>query len=121
MFDGIELEGLGILDFYIELKINWLIGDIVIESDIFGIIVGFENYGGRIYYDFGIFGYVIFGYGNNDEDKKEGIYYKNLLGIYLYGLILFKNYEIIDYLLEKVCECKGILFEFKEIDNEVEI
>lgn len=108
---------MGVFDFYIEFKKECLIGDIIIESDIFGMIVGFENYGGRIYYLYGILGWVMYGYGNNDNDWKEGIYYKNLLGFYFYGLILLKNYEIIDYLFEKVCERKGILFEFKKIDN----
>lgn len=51
--DGTELEGLGILDFYTESKTNRLTGDIVIESDTFGTIVGFENHGGRTYHDFG--------------------------------------------------------------------
>lgn len=43
-----------------------------------------------------------------------------LLGTYLHGPILPKNYEITDYLLEKACERKGIPFEPKEIDNEAE-
>ena len=43
--DGTELEGLGILDFYTESRTERLTGDIVIESDTFGTIVGFENHG----------------------------------------------------------------------------
>ena len=38
--DGTELEGLGILDFYTESRTERLTGDIVIESDTFGTIVG---------------------------------------------------------------------------------
>ena len=71
--DGTELEGLGILDFYTESKTNRLTGDIVIESDTFGTIVGFENHGGRTYHNFGTLGHVTFGYGNNDKDKKAFI------------------------------------------------
>ena len=48
------------------------------------------------------------------------IHYKNLLGSYLHGPILPKNHEITDYLLEKACERKGILFEPKKIDNTEE-
>ena len=43
--DGTELDGLGILDFYTESREDRLTGDIIIESDTFGTIVGFENHG----------------------------------------------------------------------------
>ncbi len=39
------------------------------------------------HHDFSTLGNLTFGYGNNDEDKKEGIHYKNLLD-YLHGPIL---------------------------------
>ncbi|OFP43176.1 glutamine amidotransferase [Staphylococcus sp. HMSC062B11] len=118
--EGTELEGLGVLDFYTESKKERLTGDIIIESDTFGTIVGFENHGGRTYHPYGTLGRVTYGYGNNDNDRKEGIHYKNLLGSYLHGPILPKNHEITDYLLEKACERKGILFEPKKIDNTEE-
>ena len=118
--DGTELAGLNILDFYTESQTNRLTGDIVIESKTFGTIVGFENHGGRTYHKFGTLGHVTHGYGNNDEDAKEGIHYKNLLGTYLHGPILPKNHEITDYLLEKACERKGIAFEPKQVDNTEE-
>ncbi|MCY1565237.1 lipid II isoglutaminyl synthase subunit GatD [Staphylococcus pettenkoferi] len=118
--DGTELDGLGILDFYTTSQKERLTGDIVIESETFGTIVGFENHGGRTIHDFGTLGRVTHGYGNNDTDKKEGIHYKNLLGTYLHGPILPKNHELTDYLLEKACECKGIPFEPRELDNTEE-
>ncbi|MCU5746215.1 glutamine amidotransferase [Staphylococcus sp. SQ8-PEA] len=118
--DGTELEGLGILDFYTTSKKERLTGDIIIESETFGTIVGFENHGGRTHHSFGTLGDVTHGYGNNDHDKKEGIHYKNLLGTYLHGPILPKNHEITDYLLERACERKGIPFEPKVIDNSAE-
>lgn len=118
--DGTELEGLGVLDFYTESQTDRLTGDIVIESDTFGTIVGFENHGGRTYHNFGTLGHVTHGYGNNDTDRKEGIHYKNLLGSYLHGPVLPKNHEMTDYLLEKACERKGIPFEPKELDNTEE-
>ncbi len=118
--DGSELEGLNILDFYTESKPGRLIGDIVIKSETFGEIVGFENHGGRTYHNFDTLGSVVNGYGNNDDDKKEGLHYKNLLGTYLHGPILPKNHEISDYLLEQACKRKGIPFEPKELDNTEE-
>ena len=118
--DGTELEGLGILDFYTQSQKERLTGDIVIESETFGTIVGFENHGGRTYHDFGTFGKVKYGYGNNEEDRREGIHYKNLLGTYLHGPVLPKNHEITDYLLKKACERKGIPFEPQNLDNTEE-
>ncbi|MGJ5713304.1 type 1 glutamine amidotransferase [Staphylococcus auricularis] len=118
--DGTELEGLGILDFYTESQTDRLTGDIVIESDTFGTIVGFENHGGRTYHNFDTLGHVTHGYGNNDHDAKEGIHYKNLLGTYLHGPILPKNHELTDYLLKAACERKGIPFEPLELDNTEE-
>ncbi|HLR18695.1 MAG TPA: glutamine amidotransferase [Staphylococcus sp.] len=118
--DGTELEGLDILDFYTESQKDRLTGDIVIESETFGTIVGFENHGGRTYHSYGTLGQVTYGYGNNDDDAKEGIHYKNLLGTYLHGPILPKNHEVTDYLLEKACERKGIAFEPKKVNNAEE-
>lgn len=118
--DGTELEGLNILDFYTKSQTDRLTGDIVIESETFGTIVGFENHGGRTYHNFGTLGKVVHGFGNNDDDAKEGIHYKNLLGTYLHGPILPKNHEITDYLLEKACERKNIPFEPKQLDNTEE-
>ena len=56
--DGTELEGLGILDFYTKSKTDRLTGDIVIKSDTFGTIVGFENHGGRTYHNFDTLGHL---------------------------------------------------------------
>ena len=117
---GTRLEGLNILDIYTESKKDRLIGDIVIESETFGQIVGFENHGGRTYHEYPTLGKVVDGYGNNDTDKKEGIHYKNLLGTYLHGPILPKNHEITDYLLKQACIRKGITFEPEQLDNTVE-
>ena len=49
--DGDKLPGLNILDFYTESikDAPRLIGNILVESERFGNIVGFENHGGRTY------------------------------------------------------------------------
>lgn len=118
--DGQVLEGLNILDFYTESQEDRLTGDVVIESDTFGTIVGFENHGGRTYHNYDTLGHVTHGFGNNDKDQKEGIHYKNLLGTYLHGPVLPKNHELTDYLLRAAAERKGIPFEPVHIDNTVE-
>lgn len=99
--NGNKLETLGILDFKTEAKKPRLIGNVLIKSDRFGRVVGFENHGGRTYHNYDTLGKVEKGYGNEDIDKKEGIVYKNLIGTYLHGPILPKNPEIADFLIKQ--------------------
>lgn len=102
--NGNKLETLGILDFKTVAKQPRLIGNVLIKSDVFGEIVGFENHGGRTYHSFDSLGDVQKGYGNDDESKKEGVLYKNLIGTYLHGPILPKNPKVADFLIEKAIE-----------------
>ena len=64
------------------------------------------------------FAKVVKGFGNNGEDKTEGIFYKNSFGTYLHGPILPKNPELADYLIKKALERKyGEKIKLKKIDN----
>lgn len=106
---GKRIEGLGIFDMY---TVNpgpdkqRCIGNIVAETTIGGAkntIVGFENHGGRTYLGASVkpFATVLHGYGNNGEDKTEGVIYRNAIGCYLHGPLLPKNPLVADYLLQK--------------------
>lgn len=105
---GEELETLGILDFYTEAKSTQkrLIGNVFLESNKFGKIVGYENHGGRTYHNYETLGKVVKGHGNNDESGSEGLMYKNLIGTYLHGPILPKNPTIADFLISAAMERK---------------
>lgn len=116
---GEKLKGLNILDFYTVAKPERLTGNIILQSEQFGQIVGFENHSGRTYHNYGTLGNVVSGYGNNDDAKHEGLHYKHLLGTYLHGPILPKNHEITDYLLQVACERKNIDFS-GTLNNDVE-
>lgn len=126
--DGTVIDGLGAFDLYTVnpgLDFPRCIGNIIIESALFPKIklVGFENHGGRTYLNDKklAFARVIKGYGNNGEDKTEGIFYKNSFGVYLHGPILPKNPELADYLIKKAIERKyGKKIKFKKIDNRWE-
>lgn len=96
--NGEELDTLGILDFTTESHDPRFIGNILVESEQFGRIVGFENHGGRTRHNFGTLGKVVKGFGNCGEGE-EGLHYKNLIGTYCHGPILPKNPAIADYLL----------------------
>ncbi len=118
--DGSKLDGLGVFDLYTEhfgKHKPRCIGNVVcsINSDlrhdvIFNhlnkvgdSLVGFENHGGRTYLGEGVreFASVVMGHGNNSEDGKEGIWYKNSIGTYLHGPILARNPHLADYLIAK--------------------
>ena len=95
------VEGLGILNISTVLGNKRLIGDCVIKSELIDDeIVGFENHGGRTYTgDYEPLGTVQSGYGNNGEDKKEGVVYKNTIATYIHGPLLPKNPALADHII----------------------
>lgn len=121
--DGKKLPGLNIFPAYTENDGNSrLIGNIIIEHS-GKKIVGFENHGGRTFLDDTsmAFGKVIKGFGNNGEDKTEGIMYKNSIGSYLHGPMLPKNPEMADWLIKTALEKKYKSdVKLKELDDSIE-
>jgi len=126
--DGNIISGIGAFDLYTEnpgANVPRCIGNIVIRSKLFPEIklIGFENHGGRTHLtDKNLaFAEVIEGYGNNGEDKTEGIFYKNSFGTYMHGPILPKNPELADYLIKKAVERKyGKNVRLKKVDLSLE-
>ncbi|MCL2046509.1 MAG: glutamine amidotransferase [Oscillospiraceae bacterium] len=108
--DDESIKGLSLVDAYTKSGDKRLVGNIVIESELPGItgsFVGFENHGGRTYIgSHAPLGRVINGYGNNGDDKFEGLVYKNIIGTYLHGPVLPKNPILADYILTKALERK---------------
>lgn len=131
--DGTIIKGLDILDLYTENpgeNYPRLIGNIVIESRIMnyesGLIVGFENHGGRTYLGKNIkaLGKVIKGFGNNGIDQTEGAIYKNSFGSYLHGPILPKNPDFADLIIKLALEKKyGVspIINLSPLDDSLEI
>lgn len=131
--DGAIIDGLGILDLYTEnpgLNATRLIGNVAAkmsfdfaQNNNNGIVVGFENHGGRTYLGKNInpLGTVISGFGNNGNDKTEGAIYKNSFGTYMHGPILPKNPHFADYLIKLALEKKyEEKIELKELNNSLE-
>ncbi|MFH1292291.1 MAG: hypothetical protein ABIH87_03785 [bacterium] len=86
-------------------------------------LVGFENHGGRTYLqtETQALGTTITGNGNNDQDKTEGVFYKNTIGTYLHGPLLPKNPHLADYLIKIALEKKYKQdIELKTLDDELE-
>lgn len=99
--DGPELPGIGLFDAWTVAGNERFIGNIVVDSDEFGEVVGFENHSGRTYLGPGArpLGRVRVGRGNNGEDGTEGCRYRNAIGCYLHGALLPKNPAIADFLI----------------------
>lgn len=135
-----KISCLEIFDIETKSRKDRLTGNILISNnlkadDIFvsvinqniNYIIGFENHGGRTYHNYDALGNVKVGYGNNGEDKKEGMLYKNFIGSYLHGPILPKNPHIADIMIFKALQnkygadhLKQSISEFKNIDDTIE-
>ncbi len=100
--DGEMLPGVGLFDATSVAGPTRFIGNVVIESDQFGTLVGFENHSGLTHLqgDAKPLGKVIAGNGNNGSDGLEGALYKNAIGCYLHGALLPKNPQLTDWLLQ---------------------
>jgi lipid II isoglutaminyl synthase (glutamine-hydrolysing) len=101
--DGHQLQGVGIFDHETHGGPERMIGNIIIESDEFGQVVGYENHSGQTFLSNGVqpLGKVIKGAGNNGQDDYEGARIRNVIGSYLHGSLLPKNPLIADWLVEK--------------------
>lgn len=110
---GEELIGIGVLDVETRGGGTRMIGNVVLESDDFGEIVGYENHSGdtRLGADSKPLGRVVQGDGNNPEDGVEGARTGNVIGTYLHGSLLPKNPMISDFLIGEAARHRYGSFE----------
>ena len=104
--EGETIPGLGLLPIYTVAGSRRMIGDLVIEDENGNLVIGFENHSGKTYLEKNAgalgakpLGTVQIGFGNNGEDKTEGIVVRNAIGTYLHGPALPKNPALTDQLL----------------------
>lgn len=117
------IEGLGLVDMQTEQGEERLIGNIVMQSELFEMpIVGFENHGGRTCICGNRpLGKVLHGYGNDGKSGYEGMIYRNVVGTYLHGPLLPKNPQVADWLLTRALERKyGKEVELAQLDDREE-
>ena len=123
--DGVWCDYTGILDFTTEGSRDRLIGNYAFrlapESG-GGVVIGFENHGGRTVLGAGLqpLGTVLRGNGNNGTDKTEGVRYKNVYGTYSHGPLLPKNPFFCDRLLQEALERKYGQAELAPLDDSAE-
>lgn len=105
---GQEIPGISIFDAETRASSSTtrLIGNIVLDSAEFGMIVGYENHSGLTTLGAGCapFGTVRSGGGNNGQDNTEGARVHNVIGSYLHGSLLPKNPTVADWLIAKAVE-----------------
>lgn len=117
----------GIIDLWTEGSSDRMIGNVVVESEIFGekrTLVGFENHSGKTYLGPGVspLGTVVKGYGNNGKDRTEGVLFKNCIGTYLHGSILPKNPHLADWLIQRALDRRyGGQIKLGDLPDELEM
>ncbi len=107
--DGRVIRGAGILPLETYAKAERLIGNITLESEEFGQIVGYENHSGQTLLDEGMspLGRVVRGAGNDETGQVEGARLCNIVATYLHGPILPKNPRLADFLITAALRRKG--------------
>ena len=123
--EGVRCDFIGAVDLYTVGSPVRMIGNYKYRctNDNGGsLVVGFENHGGRTYLgpDASPLGKVINGFGNNGEDKTEGVRYKNVFGTYSHGPVLPKNPELCDFILKTALDQKYGKCQLLPLDDDAE-
>lgn len=121
-FEGDDLPGIGAIDVVSEAGHERFIGNVVVETDDLGTLVGFENHSGKTYLGIGVrpLGRIRVGRGNNGQDGTEGARYRNVIGCYLHGALLPKNPVLADWLIERALERRYGVDRLSSLDDSFE-
>lgn len=117
--NGQKITGANILPIETKAGENRLIGNITLQSETFGEIVGYENHSGLtlLHKNATPLGRVIRGAGNDSDGKYEGVHYNNVIATYLHGPLLPKNPQIADFLIDTALKRRGITDRQKPLDD----
>ncbi|MEI2826715.1 MAG: cobalamin biosynthesis protein CobB [Dermatophilaceae bacterium] len=119
--EGVEVEGVGILDVTTRGLSRRMIGGVVLDTA-FGQVVGFENHSGATVLAPGQepFGTVTVGHGNDGASGTEGARSGNVIGSYLHGPLLPANPAVADALIAAAVErATGRAFESEILDDSL--
>jgi len=120
--EGEELPGIGIFNAVTKATDFRMIGNIVLQSETFGELVGFENHSGSTELLEGSqpLGQVSKGFGNSKDCKTEGILQGNAIGTYLHGSFLPKNPAVADFIIEQAVRLSQPNYKISELDDWLE-
>jgi CobQ-like glutamine amidotransferase family enzyme len=117
--EGHVIKGIGILPIETVAKPGRLIGNVHVDMDGVGSVIGYENHSGRTYLQKGAqpLARVVVGSGNNDDSGYEGCRKLNVFGTYMHGPVLSKNPILADYMIKIALERKGFVQELTDLDD----
>jgi hypothetical protein len=124
-----QIEGVGLLDVQtVRVDAPRLIGNVAVEVSLedpppspdSGLLVGFENHGGRTSLAEGqdALGRVVKGHGNDGRSGMEGARRGNTIGTYLHGPLLPKNAWFADWLIARALRVDA--HELRALDDVLE-
>lgn len=118
---GPKIKGIGIFSAYTVASPQRKIGNIIIKTK-WGKLVGFENHSGNTFLmdKTQSLGKVLYGYGNNGQDKTEGAIIHNVFGCYLHGSLLPKNPHFCDYLIQLAITNKYGAVNLQPLNDQLE-
>lgn len=120
---GEKIAGLDILEMYTSAGTGLprLIGNIAIRTEHAGVIMGFENHGGRTIHQHHPLGEVLHGHGNDGVSGLEGVHIHNVWGTYIHGPLLPKNPKFADEVLQTMLSYAGVNETLEPLDDEAEM
>lgn len=124
-WDGQMCDFIGAIDYYTVGAKDRMIGNFMYKCGAESggsTVVGFENHSGKTFLGSGVspLGTILSGYGNNGEDKTEGVRYNNVFGTYSHGPVLPKNPQLADFILKTALSQKYTSFDFEALDDTFE-
>ena len=124
-WDGQMCDFIGAIDYYTVGAKDRMIGNFMYKCGAESggsTVVGFENHSGKTFLGSGVspLGTILSGYGNNGEDKTEGVRYNNVCGTYSHGPVLPKNPQLADFILKTALSQKYTSFDFEALDDTFE-
>lgn len=121
-FDSDDLPGISAIDVTSEAGRDRYIGNVVIETDEFGELVGFENHSGLTFLgpEARSLGRVKVGHGNNGRDGLEGVRQHNVVGCYMHGALLPKNPVLADWLITAALDRKYGVVTLPPVESRLE-
>ena len=125
--DGTKCEYLGAIDLYTkadETAARMIDNYAFRLEEVSGgsTVVGFENHSGKTYLGEGVkpLGTVLKGFGNNGQDRTEGVRYRNVFGTYSHGPVLPKNPEFCDHILKTALDRRYGKADLSPLDDTFE-
>ena len=119
-------EFIGAIDYHTVGSKERMIGNFMYElgEESGGFTVaGFENHSGKTFLGDGVkpLGTILKGYGNNGEDRTEGVRFNNVFGTYSHGPLLPKNPQLADFILETALKSRYGDVSLEELDDTLEL